>query len=387
MSTKEQIRNLISNGKTKEAIALFYESLTQNDAELSKNITLQSGRLSGLNDKINAGTISTDDANTEFTNISNSVLNYLSAWDTSDSTSLLDKIINDLPISKDADLGLLSLVNCDRIVPIRKFNSNFEAKKELKQTFQFYFLCGCPDEMPDSIGERIVYEIIEKEGLDLNSSVSYPFFENDFRRLKVENLPLSDLDVSGSKKKLKEYVQKRFAFTNTESFETFIETGIPKLPYNYIFTVFKITETDWEERVDDIFAYLQWMIDTFKCASPKVPTFLFLFVVPFKNMYDSTQLSPRNAAIIDKLKLFCEKNTMAILSDIAPIRSGHFTSWLEKLGVNNPNDSNNVVEVFSKTLDLKDRLSMDEDYKEPRFHMKDIEPLQKKIVEVFRKKA
>ena len=177
MNSKEQIRNLISNGKTKEAIALFYESLTPNDIELSKNITLQSGRLSSLNDKINLGSISQEDANTEYTNISNSVLNYLSAWDTNDSTSLLDKIINDLPISKDADLGLLSLVNCDRIVPIRKFNSNFEAKKVLKQPFQFYFLCGCPDEMPDSIGERIVYEIIEKEGLDLNSSVIELTFE------------------------------------------------------------------------------------------------------------------------------------------------------------------------------------------------------------------
>ena len=382
MINKDQIRNLISKGKTKEAIALFSECLSSSDAELSNDLISLSGRLNTLNDKTNKGLINQDDENTEGSKITNSVLNFLKTWDESDSTSLLDRMIAELSIDKDADLGLLSLVNCDRIGPVKKFNRNFEEKKELKQPFQFYFLCGCPDEKPDSIAERFVYEIIEKEDLDLNKSVSYPYLEQDSKRLKVENLPLG-IDVAGSRKKLKEYVQKRFAFTNTESFETFIDTGIPKLPHNYIFTVFKITETDWEDAEEDIFSFLQWMINTFKCVNPRVPTFLFMFVVQIRNLYDSEKVSRQNAEIVTNLETFCAKNVTAVLKEIAPIKTVHFTDWLDKLGVNNVNDSENLINIYSKTLNAKDRFTING---ETRFHMKNIEPLQKKIVEAFRNK-
>ena len=115
MINKDQIKNLISKGKTKEAIALFSECLSPSDAELSDNLISLSGRLNTLNDKTNKGLINQDDENTESSKITNSVLNFLKTWDESDSTSLLDKMISELSIDKDADLGLLSLVNCDRI--------------------------------------------------------------------------------------------------------------------------------------------------------------------------------------------------------------------------------------------------------------------------------
>lgn len=382
MDYKKQIRDLISKGKTKDAIALFYESLTENDSELRNKLTLLGGQLTILSDKINLGGIAQDYANPEYVRISNSTLNFLDDWKQTDSTTILDKLILQLPINKD-ELGLLSLVNCDRKDPVKKFNESFDEKKNLKQPFQFYFLCGCPTEKPDSLAKRVVYEIIEKEDLDKNPSVSYSSVhsEDGFNLLKVENL-IQD-DVKNSRKKLKEYVQKRFERPNTESFETFIETGITELSYNYIFSIFKIVETDWEDAEEDIFNYLQWMIDTFKCASPKVPTFLFILVFQFENLYDSEKLSKQNEAIVKNLESFCKKNTTAILKKIEPIKTIHFTDWLDKLGVDNLNYSENLILEFSKKLKDKDKFTING---EPRFHMKDIELLQKKILEAFRNK-
>jgi hypothetical protein len=209
-------------------------------------------------------------------------------------------------------------------------------------------------------------------------------FWGELRSVKVENLPLSTADVSASKKKFKEYIQKRFAFANTESFEKFIETGIPKLPYSHVATVFKITESDWEDDEGELTAYLQWMMDTFKTPHADVPTFLFLFVLPFRHLHDPTKVKKRNLEIIEQLEAFCQRNQTAVLRDLTPIRQTHFEDWLSNLGIDNPNDYEPLVNAVYQSLKPEDQLFMDE---ERHFHMKDVEPIQKKVILHYRKGA
>jgi inactive STAND len=281
-------------------------------------------------------------------------------------------------------LGLLELVNANRAKPIRRFTNLFDEKKEQKQPFQFYFLAGCPDEMPHSLAERIVYNLLKEKELELKTSLDYPFVEGDLLRVKVENLPLSTANVSESKIEFKKYVQKRFAFANTESFEKFIETGIPKLPYSHVATVFKITESDWEDDQGELTTYLQWMMDTFKTPHTDVPTFLFLFVLPFRHLHDPNKVKKRNLEIIEQLEAFCEQNQTAVLRDLTPIRQTHFEDWLGKLGIDNPNDYEPLVNAVYQSLKPEDQLFMDE---ERHFHMKDVEPIQKKVILHYRKGA
>lgn len=381
MLPKEKITALIREAKIREALQLFLESIEEED-NVSKNdiIQLQS-RYTTLELNEIKGILSHDVAKIDKAIIFNSTLSLLDSWKRTDNASDLDKIIRALPIDNDADLGVIQLVNCDRVRPIKQFNQRFNDKKSAQNPFQFYFLSGCPDEMPSSLAERILYEIVEKESLVLDSSVHYPFTEGDFRRVKLENLPLSTADADASKKKFKEYVQKRFAFANTESFEKFIETGIPKLSYSYVATIFKLSETDWEDDEGEILEYLQWMIDTFQTAHPNVPTFIFLFVLHFRNLHDETKVKRRNLEIVQKVEKFCEINETAIFREIVPIKDMHLEDWLFKLGVENSNDSQKVIEALSKSLRPEDKLMEDG---EARFHMKDVEPLQMKVVQTFR---
>jgi hypothetical protein len=382
MNPKEKINTLVATGKIREALQFFLEKTNPNEQTLRTAIFQLSAQWNQLEDEKNKGIVSVADANLQANKINIAILNYVNNWDINTYESELEQIINSLPVSDSADLGALQMVNCDRITPLKKFNRSFEEKKTAKSPFQFYFLCGCPDEQPNSLSERIIYEIMEKESLDLSSSVSYPFQESDdFKRVLIENLPFSNTDVATSKKKLKEYVQKRFRFADSDSFETFIETGLPKILYKYIATVFKLEDTDWEADEGEIIEYLQWMIDTFKTAHPDVPTFVFLFVIKLKNLHDTEKVKPRNTQIVKDLKAFCESNDCALFDEIVPLKEEHIEGWLGKLGVDNPNDATTLINAFSKSLSEKD-LMMVEGGK--RFHMKDVEPLQEKIVRKFR---
>ena len=381
MLPKEKIRTLIGEAKIREALQLFLESIEKGDNVSENDIIQLQSRFTTLELNEIKGILSHDEAQRDKAIISNSILSLLDSWKRTDTASDLDKIIRALPIDKDADLGVIQLVNCDRVRPIKQFSQRFNDKKSAQNPFQFYFLSGCPDEMPSSLAERILYEIVEKESLVLDSSVHYPFTEGDFRRVKLENLPLSTADADASKKKFKEYVQKRFAFANTESFEKFIQTGIPKLSYSYVATIFKLSETDWEDDEGEILEYLQWMMDTFQTAHPNVPTFIFLFVLHFRNLHDETKVKRRNLDIVKKVETFCETNETAIFREIVPIKDMHLEDWLFKLGVENSNDSQKVIEALSKSLRPEDKLMEDG---EARFHMKDVEPLQMKVVQTFR---
>ncbi|MBL7817295.1 MAG: hypothetical protein JNL70_19975 [Saprospiraceae bacterium] len=380
---KEQVRELVSDAKFKEALQVFADALSAGENVSVNDIAQINSQLSALNESKIKGILSTQDTQLAENNISNRILSLLDIWQQGGSATALERVIYTLPIDRDTELGVLQMVNCDRIVPIRKFKNSFKAKKEAKKPFQFYFLSGCPTEMPHSLASRIAYEIIDAESLELDQSVHYPYEEGAFRRIKIEPLPLVDADVAASRKKFKEYVQNRFKLTNTQSFESFIETGLPKLLYSHILTVFRITEDKWEADEGEILSYLQWMVDIFKTAHPDVPTFVFLFVVNMRHLHDENKVKPQQCKIVETIETFCAKNETAIFKELVPIHDTHFESWLTNLGVDNPNDANTVLNALTQSLAPNDRLVIDG---EPRFHMKDIEPIQEKIVKYFRNK-
>ncbi len=383
MNPKEKIQLLVSEAKLKEALRLFAESLSADDSVSRNDITQLNQQLSALNLKVQKGTISEGDEIVELNKMSESILSLLGDWQSNDSVNDLDKTIHALPIDKDAELGVMQMVNCDRKTPIRQFKRTFEEKKEAKQPFQFYFLSGCPSEMPHSLASRIAYEIMDAESLELDKSVHFPYEEDTFRRIKIQPLPFVEADVSASRKKFKAYIQDRFKLSNTQSVEAFIETGVPKIPYSHVLTVFRITEDKWHDDEGEVAAYLQWIVDTFKKAHPDLPTFIFLFVVNIKDLHDETRVKQPQRQIVENLEAFCQKNETAIFRELTPVKHLDIESWLMNLGVDNPNDTLPLMAALSQSLAPVDRLTINE---EARFHMKDVEPIQENVVRYFRNK-
>ena len=177
----------------------------------------------------------------------------------------------------------LLLVNCNRRKPIRFFWRAFSLYLERERRFQFYFLPSCPSQEPEGFAERTIQELLEKE-LD-KATQSFDFRCRADERLMVETLPIG-LNLSGSQKAFKTYFAERFGLANSgATFEEYLRTGLPKLPWQYVATTFKITASDWDDEL--LPAYISWIMDTFANTGPDIPAFIFFFVyLNFDDLYE-----------------------------------------------------------------------------------------------------
>jgi hypothetical protein len=353
MYPKEKIKQLVGEAKLKHALQFFAESLSAGDSVSKNDIIQLSTQLSALTQQVNDGTISKADEIVEINRISKRVLYFVDDWQTANNAlTPLEAAIQKLPIDKDAELGVLQMVNCDRKKPIRNFKRLFEEKKQAKKPFQFYFLSACPTEMPHSLASRIIYELMADESLELDKSIHYPYEENEFRSIKIQPLPFADEGEAASRKKFKSYFQDRFKLSDTQM-TTFLEMGVPKLLYSHILTVFRITEEKWQDDEGEVVTYLQWIVDTFQKAHPDLPTFIFLFVVEIKHLHDAAKVKTAQSKVVSDLESFCKKNETAIFRELMPLKDLDLEGWLtNNLGVHNPNDRTPVLTAFNQSRRL-----------------------------------
>jgi Effector-associated domain 11/inactive STAND len=383
MNPKEKIRQLVGEAKLKEALQLFAESLSAGDSVSQNDIIQLNQQLSALNRDIQEGIISKADETVEFNRITKRISALLDTSQNNNIVNGLDRAIQALPIAKDAELGFLQMVNCDRRGLMRKFNRIFEEKKQAKQPFQFYFLSACPTEMPHSLASRIAYELKLDTSEEGDKPIDYVREGNESESIKIQPLPFSDKGESASRNRFKSYFQERFKLSDGQMV-SFLETGVPKLLYSHVLTVFQITEDKWHDDDGEVVAYLQWLVDTFQKAHPDLPTFIFLFVVEIKHLYDATKVKAAQNKVINDLEAFCQKNETAIFRELMPLKDLDLEGWLKNnLGVNNPNDITPLLTAFNESLAPVDQLIMDG---EPRFHMKDVQQVQEKVVRYFRNK-
>jgi len=301
------------------------------------------------------------------------------------SYNALDRAIRALGIDADNGIDSVHLVNCDRTGQATTFRRVFNSR-DGKSDFQFYFLCGCPSEMPASFGKRLIYDIIYDKLDGRHDAISYPFQE-DADRIKIENLPLG-ADLLTSRKRLKEYVARRFHFSDNQSFEAFIETGVPKLPYDYVTAVFEISEKKWDNDEGEIREYFEWMIETFQCPNKGVPTFLFFIVVKSPGLYDDpAKQTARQKNILAGLNNICQKypDQATVLANLPPLDQQDFDDWVSDLdGIRNPNNSRAVTRALADTFEAG---SEEEALfrAQQKFHVKDIEPVQRRIYDIASK--
>ena len=137
---KEKIRDLVGKAELKEALQVFYIALSEGGNVSKNDITQLNSQLAHLEEEENKGIISHSEKTLETNKIANRILSLLNTWNQGGEMSNLDKILYGLNIDKNADLGLLQMVNSDRIIPIRKFKRSFEDKKQADFTLQISIL-------------------------------------------------------------------------------------------------------------------------------------------------------------------------------------------------------------------------------------------------------
>lgn len=380
MNPKESIHSLLASDQLDEVFRLLAYYLPP-DSALSGDVIVLQSQYTHLQSQTIKRVISYQDGETTRNAIIYGLTNIIDRWNPGGDKSALQKAVESLDIDPDAGIGAMHLVNCNRESGVKKFRKVFNRKRNENQAFQFYFIAACRNEMPDSFSKRLIYQIMEEELAGETESINYPFREERGNHIKIEKIPLGS-DLESSRKKFKAYVARRFQFADTQSFEVFIETGVPKLPYKYVTVVFDLSEKEWEGDEGEIRSYLQWMIDTFRCPHPDVPTFLFFFVIYARNLYDESKRTPRQREILSELENLSAHNETTLFTELHPVESTDFEDWLNELDVRNPNQTRDVVRALVQSLEPAERQRFDSD---KTLHMKDIEPVQKMIYDIANK--
>lgn len=288
-----------------------------------------------------------------------------------DQKERLSAAIRQLNMDEEEEIGLLHLVNCDRHQMVDKFWNAFDEKEE--EHFQFYFITGCPTQMPPSFAERMVYELLIEE-LDGESDALHILTQEDNGRLRIQDLPLGR-NTRKSQQRFKAYVQERFRFADTQSFDTFIETGVPNLPYDYVAVVFELHERKWSSFLPE---YLEWMIETFKNPNKQVPKFLFFFVFYVDGQHLGG-LKREQKSILSALSELTVRHETTLLTPLLPVEDGDLRAWLMDLGERNPNQVQSVIDAMVAGLREEDQLLFRD---KQQFNMKDIEDLQALIYHI-----
>lgn len=378
MNPKEIIFAHIANGELGKALECCMAELPL-DSELRSHVVTLSSNYNHLEREINLGVVSYKETVTDRNQIAKGLAFLLKDWNPGGEKTALEVELDKLVFDKDLDFGISHIFNADRTRAKRAFNNNFNDKKG-KEHFQFYFLCACPEEKPESFAKRVLYELIETECNNRHDVIHFkPQDGADY--LMTESLPCGD-DLKDSVEKFRAFFARRFSFTDTQTFEGYLETGLPALEHRYVAFIFEVPEQKWkddlEEDESEMFRYLRWLADTFDETRAGAVTFLFFIAVRSQNLWvDAEKHTPLQKKILSELENLCtNRPKCALIRAFPPVGLDDAREWLREHGARQSDNESELLGSFTQTLKPERRQFVSE---QEKMHMKDLETLQRLI--------
>ena len=285
-------------------------------------------------------------------------------------TILADKIRQ---LSLTEDIGDIHLVNCNREVAADSFWEAFDLKLESEIPFQFYFVPACPTQQPDSFTERMIIEIILDE-LDEEEDAILCLRGAD-NRLMLEDLPMGR-NLKRSQKAFAKYFSQRFELGD-KTMQQYLDTGLPKLEYDYVATVFEVFAEKWKDFTKQ---YLDWIIEQFKSPNEDVPTFLFFFVVYIYDIHKDT-VKEAFEDIKDEIQSLQIKHMeiSTMMQSLKPVERQLVEAWIRDLGERNQAKVGEIVDILVSGLKQVSRKQYDKD---KTLNMTEIERFQELVYKI-----
>ena len=239
------------------------------------------------------------------------------------------------------DMGEIQLVNVNRKQHIDGVWDAFDDKETID--FQYYFLCACRQQMPQSLAERFVFELMHEELDEEMEALNYPRIPDslrmDFEKWEFKN------KLRRSWKKFKKMLEERFKDRFPElDLESFVKTGIPHMEERFVLTPLTFHESRWSDHAE---AFFEQVMDTFTQADDKCPTFLFFFVI-YLDKFESEPLTDQQTQIIQSVNRLIERNPAAcsLHKGLTPVNTVDMISWFDKLGEDNREKVFSVLDTY-----------------------------------------
>ncbi len=288
---------------------------------------------------------------------------------------LLEAQIRQLSI--DQQIGEWHLVNCDRFPEAKLFWESFDHHLQRHHPFQFYFVVACPTQQPSSFSERMIYEVIIEELEEEYGAINYVRRE-DGRRVQVEDLPLGR-NLRNSQRKFKKYFSERFGLDRQNTrFETYIQTGLPRLEYEFVATVFDLNASRWDKPL--MAEYLQWLLDTFGDTHAEVPNFIFFFSIFLQDAHHQP-MTDNVQAVLDSLNHLNDNNAgrCSLIAQLPPVPDNLVKDWIRDLGEHNQSKIDRLVSSVVMGLPAPKQQRYQQ---KKELDMADIELFQQKVYRI-----
>ena len=336
-SLKTELRQSLAAADTPSVLTRLKAVLSEESTYFDAVFT-QSGNLKTLENQLIAGVIGASDLKVQQTRIVDALLKLIDNLTPEDlkNTNLtaLEKQIAALKLSP---LGKIKLVDCDREITYSDFKTAYRTIRNLP--FQFYFITAQASAQPANFAERVIYEIIDNtlKGSDL--AINFPrkiCKRTAAERVDVPFLPFDDFgDLTDNEPLFRQHFaerMQRFGLDKTP-IETLVSEPSARLPYRFFTFLFRIDFDEWGW-TDDLTAYLEWIVKTFKANPTKDPllTFQFVFIVSSakNNVSQNTQIRSG----IERILRGCndDKQQPAVwLEKFAAVPTSDLNAWFLKL--------------------------------------------------------
>ena len=155
------------------------------------------------------------------------------------------------------------------------------------------------------------------------------------------------------------------------NFEQYIKTGLPKLEYQYVTSVFEINATDWNLR--SMPGYLRWILNTFNGRHKDIPTFLFFFVINIRDLHvqlpdgfshiDKSlrpsivqqlkeKLIGREKKVFQQVTQLVEQNPLntTLITPLLPVLVKDLEDWIRNLGEENQSRIDDAIKNIVRGL-------------------------------------
>lgn len=292
-----------------------------------------------------------------------------------------------LELSLTEPMGRLHLVNCNRQDLRDRFEAGFEHRQNnLQAKNHYYFLSSCSKQMPPSLGERMVYELLGDLLDDGKHAVFCRFNKQKYDRVEIKKLPIG-YSLEKSQELFLKFAAANFEWPEHTAFEQAAAQNLfPKPDYHFSIVPLSLRKNEWK----DFFpAYFDWIAGHLAQRAPGGPTLMLFFIFYLDDLhlhYDPATghcSDEKSAAILRALDGLVQRHPAAgHFYPLMPVLQTDLRDWFSDLGENNPARIEPVLNTLANSLPPEEK----EQYvRQKSLNMARVEIVQEIVFETYNK--
>lgn len=228
-------------------------------------------------------------------------------------------------------MGRLHLVNCNRQEVRDRFEAGFDQWQNMGALNHFYFLSACPTQLPASLGECIVYELLSDLLDEKLNAVFCPVDQKNHDRVKLNRLPLG-YSLEKSQEMFRDFCAEWFRWSDKQPFEEAIAANRLPLPRcRFAVLPFYVRKKEWKTFFPEYFDWIARQLAKRPAGGPTVLAFIVFYLENLHNERDE-----KAAEILSAIDGLCAKHPHARhFYPLDPVPLSDLRDWFTDLGEHN----------------------------------------------------